>query len=152
MRDVSGVLDKVIDKLGDVCSTWDTAGWEDRDDFTANVRRGLQAGPSAGSPCVIAKGLSSSMADRLVSELQGTTLESEDGLQVTKQGSDRVVLFLHGGAVDTSNPRVWCRRGAWASLEGRIGQVTMDPDSDSEVKLLWANGETSRESGACFSL
>jgi hypothetical protein len=28
--------------------------------------------------------------------------------------------------------------GAWASLGGRVGKVTMNPDSDSEVKLQWA--------------
>lgn len=39
--------------------------------------------------------------------------------------------------------RSWCKAGAWASLDGKIGKVTMNPDSDSEVKLKWANGETS---------
>ena len=37
--------------------------------------------------------------------------------------------------VDRSNPRTWCKRGAMASLDGRVGEVTMDPDGDSEVKL-----------------
>lgn len=48
-----------------------------------------------------------------------------------------------GSGVDTSNPRSWCKRGAWASLDGRIGKLTMDPDSDSEVKLKWSDGDTS---------
>ena len=37
--------------------------------------------------------------------------------------------------VDRSNPRTWCKRGAMASLDGRVGEVTMDPDGDSDVKL-----------------
>ena len=39
----------------------------------------------------------------------------------------------------------WCRRGAQACLRlgGRRGIVTMDPDSDNEVKLRWPDGATS---------
>ena len=54
----------------------------------------------------------------------------------------------HSSAVCKSRCATPCRRswhkGAWASLDGKIGQLTMDPDSDSEVKLKWANGEVSR--------
>ena len=39
--------------------------------------------------------------------------------------------------------RMWCKTGAWASLDGRIGKLTMNPDSDSDVKLKWANGDVS---------
>ena len=45
------------------------------------------------------------MADRLVSELQGASLASAHGLQVTKQGSDRVVLHLSGEGGEAGPPQ-----------------------------------------------
>lgn len=41
----------------------------------------------------------------------------------------------------------WCREGVSAMYDGREGVVTMNPDSDNEVKLRWANEETSRYIG-----
>eukprot|EP01043_Picozoa_sp_COSAG02_P024482 COSAG02_NODE_1339_length_13187_cov_610.871027_1_plen_364_part_10 len=37
----------------------------------------------------------------------------------------------------------WCKEGAFARFVGRIGQITMDPDSDGEVKLQYADGSES---------
>jgi hypothetical protein len=61
----------------------------------------------------------------------------------TSQSAPCSATCRSSGGVDISNPRSWCKRGAWASRDGKIGKVTMDPDSDSEVKLVWADGETS---------
>lgn len=61
----------------------------------------------------------------------------------TSQSAPCSAIGSSGGGVDTSNPRSWCKRGAWASRDGKIGKVNMDPDSDSEVKLVWADGNTS---------
>jgi hypothetical protein len=44
-----------------------------------------------------------------------------------------------------SADRSWIRTSVLAKCDGeRIGRVTQDPDSDREVKLMWADGETSR--------
>ena len=37
----------------------------------------------------------------------------------------------------------WCVQGAYAKHDGRIGKVTMDPDSDNDMKLRWPDEETS---------
>jgi hypothetical protein len=37
----------------------------------------------------------------------------------------------------------WCKEGAFARFVGRIGQITMGPDSDGEVKLQFADGSES---------
>ena len=46
-------------------------------------------------------------------------------------------------SVRLRSSRSWCKVGVWASLDGKIGKLTMNPDSDSEVKLQWANGQVS---------
>ena len=51
-------------------------------------------------------------------------------------------LYAPGVPVDPFNPRSWCKAGAWGTLDGKIGKLTMDPDSDAEVKLKWADGST----------
>ena len=53
VSDVSGAIAMIRDKLGDVCSTWPNAGWDDGDEFSSSVTRGLQAGPTASSPCTV---------------------------------------------------------------------------------------------------
>jgi hypothetical protein len=41
-------------------------------------------------------------------------------------------------------PPSWCKKGALVKHDGRVGELTMDPDSDREVKIRWAGGsETS---------
>ena len=37
----------------------------------------------------------------------------------------------------------WCKHGALANLEGKVGRVQAAPDSDGEVQLSWADGATS---------
>eukprot|EP01051_Picozoa_sp_SAG22_P006333 SAG22_NODE_409_length_10939_cov_1.956638_6_plen_870_part_00 len=46
---------------------------------------------------------------------------------------------------DPGRPEAWCVRGAYAvhTDSRRIGEVTMNPDSDDEVKLRWVDGKTS---------
>ncbi len=46
--------------------------------------------------------------------------------------------------LDRSNARSWCKRGVMARHpDGRVGEVTMDPDRDSEVKLRFEGGRMS---------
>jgi hypothetical protein len=43
-------------------------------------------------------------------------------------------------------PPAWCKKDVYAKStkhEGKVGQLTMNPDSDGDVKLLWANGTIS---------
>lgn len=37
----------------------------------------------------------------------------------------------------------WCQKHTLAVLNGKTGEVTMDPDSDAEVKLKWPDGKVS---------
>eukprot|EP01043_Picozoa_sp_COSAG02_P055251 COSAG02_NODE_6378_length_3611_cov_203.740319_6_plen_345_part_01 len=37
----------------------------------------------------------------------------------------------------------WCKRGAFAKQGSKVGEVSMNPDSDSRVKVRWSNGDTS---------
>ena len=37
----------------------------------------------------------------------------------------------------------WCKRGVEAKFEGRLGTLTIAPDSDAEVKLKWDDGSES---------
>lgn len=47
--------------------------------------------------------------------------------------------------LDRGSARSWCKRGVMARHQnGRVGEVIMDPDGDSEVKLRFDNGEVSR--------
>jgi hypothetical protein len=37
----------------------------------------------------------------------------------------------------------WCVKGAFAKQGSKVGEVTMDPNSDQEVKVRWADGKES---------
>ena len=38
---------------------------------------------------------------------------------------------------------LWCKRGAMAKQGSKVGEITMDPDSDGDVKVCWSDGTTS---------
>ena len=37
----------------------------------------------------------------------------------------------------------WCTKGAFARQDSKVGEVTMNPDSDAEVKVKWSDGTES---------
>eukprot|EP01046_Picozoa_sp_COSAG06_P056634 COSAG06_NODE_10777_length_1618_cov_1.065833_2_plen_466_part_01 len=98
VQDVGNVLSEVRGKLGDVCRTWDRAGWGTNENYEANVRSDLERTPTIGEPCVVAKGLSDMDANELVAALKTTSLEKDENLVVAKiSGTGQeysVVLFV----------------------------------------------------------
>jgi hypothetical protein len=51
---------------------------------------------------------------------------------------------MSGRPVEEGTPDFsWCKKGAVAKFGDKVGQLTMDPDSDREVKLLWLDRSTS---------
>lgn len=95
--DIPGAVSLIKSTLGDVCHTWTNAGWDDEDEYNTSVRNGLQHGPTETNPCVVAKGLSDSRADELLTAFAGTPLASRHRLQAKRVGGDRVALFLGAG-------------------------------------------------------
>ena len=96
--DVSGAVSMIKNTLGDVCSTWSNAGWDDEDEYSSNVRSGLARGPTESNPCVVAKGLSDSKVTELVAALGRTALTARHGLQAKRVDGSRVAVFLNAGA------------------------------------------------------
>eukprot|EP01050_Picozoa_sp_SAG11_P024990 SAG11_NODE_5494_length_1545_cov_1.200553_2_plen_357_part_01 len=46
-------------------------------------------------------------------------------------------------AAEVQSTGAWVKKGVKATYDGRLGTVTMPPDSDKEVKLRWSEGGTS---------
>jgi hypothetical protein len=52
--------------------------------------------------------------------------------------------YINIGRLEYVGPGdTWIVIGAIATYDGRVGRVAMQPDSDRDVKLTWADGETS---------
>ena len=45
--------------------------------------------------------------------------------------------------VTTSLLAAWCKKGELAKQGSKVGEVTMDPDSDGDVKVCWSDGTQS---------
>jgi hypothetical protein len=98
VSDVSGAISTIKSTLGDVCSTWSNAGWDDEDEYSSTVRSGLARGPTESNPCVVAKGLSDSKVTELLAALGRTALSSRHGLRAKRVDGSRVAVFLGAGA------------------------------------------------------
>jgi tetratricopeptide (TPR) repeat protein len=97
VSDVSAAMSTIKNTLGDVCSTWPNAGWNDEDEYSSNVSSGLTRGPTESNPCVVAKGLSDSKVTELLAALARSAVSSRHGLQAKHVDGNRVAVFVSVG-------------------------------------------------------
>ena len=61
----------------------------------------------------------------------------------TESGYIRAAALVQASTGDQRSAADWCTKGTPAKYQGRIGTLTMSPDSDAEVKLKWDDGSQS---------
>jgi hypothetical protein len=64
-------------------------------------------------------------------------------ISLTGAGSNMLIGKLENWKIGMLIGKLDNWEGAYASHESKVGRVTMNPDPDNEVKLKWADGDTS---------
>ena len=74
--------------------------------------------------------------------------DSDDEVKIrwsdgTQSGYIKAAALTKAAIDEQKSAASWCKEGIGGKHEGKIGTLTMSPDSDAEVKLKWADGSES---------
>ena len=134
VQNVRKVISTVRSTLGDICSTWDRAGWEGNDEFERTVQEHLEKDPTFSEPCIVARDLSVEMANELVAALQSNRFLEDDENLLCERQENRVVLFLRG-----TKPEEEMNEGPFARIQLAALQLlhmSLRPSDDALLRTL----------------